>query len=111
VAHVKTFARTTRSRDRDQSPIRSDSFESPSQSALVASRPEPTESLYVSAGIQPLIIAADTDPRSPGHLTFYPGDVEAVAIQIPFRDGLPPDHTVVHDGPCRVDHEKDTEQM
>ncbi|KIX95594.1 uncharacterized protein Z520_08714 [Fonsecaea multimorphosa CBS 102226] len=51
-----------------------------------------------------ILIAADTDPRARGHLTFYPGDGETVALQIPFRRGAAgsplPAHRVVHEGAC-----------
>jgi hypothetical protein len=62
---------------------------------------EPTESLYIVSGVNPLIIAADTDMRSPGHLTFYPSDTETVAMQIPFKHGKVPEHKVLYGGPCR----------
>jgi len=63
---------------------------------------EPTESLYIAPGVTSLIIAVDTDKRSPGHLTYYPSDVETVALQIPFQYGEVPKHTVVHRGPCQA---------
>lgn len=59
------------------------------------------DSLYIVEGVNPLIVAVDTDPRAPGHLTFYPSDKETVALQVPFRDGRVLEHTVVHRGPCR----------
>ncbi len=62
---------------------------------------EPTESLYIVSGVTPLIIAADTDTRSPGHLTFYPSDTETVAMQVPFKQGKVPGHKVLYGGPCR----------
>ncbi|KAK5194372.1 hypothetical protein LTR99_002873 [Exophiala xenobiotica] len=62
---------------------------------------EPTESLYIVSGVNPLIIAADTDMRSPGHLTFYPSDTETVAMQIPFKHEKVPEHKVLYGGPCR----------
>jgi hypothetical protein len=62
---------------------------------------EPTESLYIVSGVNPLIIAADIDMRSPGHLTFYPSDTETVAMQIPFKHGKVPEHKVLYGGPCR----------
>jgi len=58
------------------------------------------DSLYIVAGVNPLVVAVDTDPRAKGHLTFYPADVETAALQIPFRDGRVPDHTVVRGGAC-----------
>ncbi|KIW67661.1 hypothetical protein PV04_06893 [Phialophora macrospora] len=52
---------------------------------------------------QQILIAADTDVRSPGHLTYYPGDGETVALQIPISGGVVPEHTVVHEGGCTGD--------
>ena len=50
---------------------------------------------------QQVLIAADTDLRAKGHLTFYPGDEETVALQIPLRGGgLGSSYTVVHEGAC-----------
>ncbi|ETI21980.1 hypothetical protein G647_06050 [Cladophialophora carrionii CBS 160.54] len=52
---------------------------------------------------QQVLIAGDTDMRSPGHLTYYPGDGETVALQIPISGGVVPEHTVVHEGGCTGD--------
>ncbi|KAJ9606796.1 hypothetical protein H2200_008806 [Cladophialophora chaetospira] len=52
---------------------------------------------------QQVLIAVDTDLRARGHLTFYPGDGETVALQIPFREGVVPEHRVVHEGGCTDD--------
>ncbi|KAI1630109.1 hypothetical protein EDD37DRAFT_82751 [Exophiala viscosa] len=82
-----------------------DNMNLPSQQELSMGLPKPTESLYITPGVDSLIIAVDTDKRSPGHLTYYPSDVEAVALQIPFQDGKVPKHTVVHPGPCQADTE------
>jgi len=45
-----------------------------------------------------LIVAADIE--SDGHYTFYPSDVESVALQIPFNNGTLPEHDVLWQGPC-----------
>jgi hypothetical protein len=50
-----------------------------------------------------ILIAGDTDVRSPGHLTYYPGDGETVALQIPISEGVVPGYSVVHDGGCTGD--------
>ncbi len=54
---------------------------------------------------QQVLIAADTDARSLGHLTFYPGDGETVALQITLRDGGLEElgYKVVHEGGCTGD--------
>ena len=52
---------------------------------------------------QQILIAADTDLRAKGHLTFYPGNGETVALQIPFSGGNVPGHVVVHEGGCTGD--------
>ncbi|OAL23039.1 hypothetical protein AYO20_11101 [Fonsecaea nubica] len=69
-------------------------------------RPHPTDPRWdtitiTSGSAQQILVAADTDPRASGHLTFYPGDGDSVALQIPFRDGVVPAHTVVHEGACK----------
>ncbi|OAP60600.1 hypothetical protein AYL99_05602 [Fonsecaea erecta] len=64
------------------------------------------ETITITPGSpQQILVAADTDPRARGHLTFYPGDGETVALQIPFsRDAAEgPAHAVVHEGACRGD--------
>lgn len=58
------------------------------------------EHLYIKPGQNQLIIAVDSDLRAPGHLTYYPGDTETVALQIPFREGIIPEHTFVKSGAC-----------
>lgn len=75
-------------------------MDQPLQQDLSMDQDKPTESLYIAPGVSSLIIAVDTDTRSPGQLTYYPGDEETVALQIPFKDGNVPKHTVVHAGPC-----------
>ncbi|KAH0844917.1 hypothetical protein AYO21_04157 [Fonsecaea monophora] len=69
-------------------------------------RPHPTDPRWDTITITPgsaqqILVAADTDTRARGHLTFYPGDGDSVALQIPFRDGVVPAHTVVHEGACK----------
>lgn len=59
------------------------------------------EHLYIKPGQNQLIIAVDSDQRAPGHLTYYPGDTETVALQVPFRDGIVPGHAVVNAGACQ----------
>lgn len=65
------------------------------------------EHLYIRPGQNQFIIAVDSDWRAPGHLTYYPGDTETVALQIPFRGGIIPDHVFVKPGAC----EGPTEQV
>ncbi|KAE9967854.1 hypothetical protein EG328_007946 [Venturia inaequalis] len=61
----------------------------------------PTTSAWVQGGKYGLIIAADTSGVSKyGHATAYPSDADTVALQVPFKDGIIPDHTVLYDGPC-----------
>lgn len=45
-----------------------------------------------------LIIAVDT--VGDGHYTEYPSKQPSVALQIPFKDGVPPLHRVIKPGPC-----------
>ena len=67
--------------------------------------PNTTESSTTSAWIQGgkygLIVAVDTaDVSRYGHITTYPSDSNTVSLQIPFAEGIAPEHTVIHDGPC-----------
>lgn len=56
------------------------------------------DELWIRDGINGLIIAVDT--VGDGHYTEYPSDKPSVALQIPFQDGVAPDHRVVNHGPC-----------
>lgn len=49
-------------------------------------------------GVNGLMIAADMLGK--GHVTEYPSNKESVALQIPFKDGILPDHKVVGAGVC-----------
>ena len=107
LAHVKTYPPTT-TNDVDTADLDADldlevsaQQQQQQQKALLDTQQEPTESLYIVSGVNPLIIAADTDTRSPGHLTFYPSDTETVAMQVPFKHGKVPGHKVLYAGPCR----------
>jgi hypothetical protein len=49
-----------------------------------------------------MLIAVDTANVSKyGHITKYPGDADAVSLQIPFKKGSIPNHTVLYEGPCK----------
>lgn len=99
LAHVKTYPPTSTLTSQPSPP--QEKQENRSDDDNDNNYKEPTESLYVVTGVNPLIIAVDTDTRSPGHLTFYPSDIETVALQVPFKDGKIPGHRVLYDGPCR----------
>lgn len=43
-------------------------------------------------------IAADT--TGVGHITNYPSDAQTWRMEIPFKDGVVPGHTVLYDGAC-----------
>jgi hypothetical protein len=61
----------------------------------------PTTSAWLQGGKYGLIIAADTAGVSKsGHVTDYPSDADTVSLQLPFKDGKIPVHTVLYDGPC-----------
>ncbi|EIN03556.1 hypothetical protein PUNSTDRAFT_146994 [Punctularia strigosozonata HHB-11173 SS5] len=53
---------------------------------------------FVVGGSQGLIVAVDT--TGSGHNTSYPSAEQTIAFQVPFADGLVPDHTVLNSGPC-----------
>lgn len=57
-----------------------------------------SEGLWIREGINPLIVATDTMGK--GHYTDYPGEKQAVALQVPFKDGAVPQHVVVGEGAC-----------
>ena len=63
------------------------------------------DSITITPGsLQQVLIAADTDVRALGHLTFYPGNGETVALQIPLaldEGGLERfGYTFSHEGGC-----------
>lgn len=60
--------------------------------------PAGEDELWIRDGINGLIIAVDT--VGDGHYTEYPSTQPSVALQIPFKDGVAPDHRVVKHGPC-----------
>jgi len=61
----------------------------------------PTTEAWIQGGKYGLIIAADTANVSKyGHITTYPGDAVTIAMQIPFKPGYIPEHTVLYPGPC-----------
>lgn len=62
----------------------------------------PTTEAWVQGGKFGLIIAADTpDVSKYGHISTYPTDSDTVALQIPFKAGYIPEHTVLYPGPCQ----------
>lgn len=60
--------------------------------------PHGDDDLYIMEGVNNLMVANDV--RSEGHFTDYPSDKPSVALQIPFRDGQLPKHSVMHEGVC-----------
>lgn len=66
--------------------------------------PNATGEAYVYGGKYGLIYADDTkDISSWGHITRYPGGDETIAVTFPVRDGINPEHMVLHDGPCTTE--------
>lgn len=60
-----------------------------------------TTSAYVVGGEFGIAFAADTAAVSAqGHRTQFPGNTETVILTIPAKDGLVPEHAVLHGGPC-----------
>lgn len=59
-----------------------------------------SDGLWMREGVNPLIIATDT--LGVGHYTDYPGDKSTVALQVPFKDGVVPEHTVIGDAACKI---------
>ncbi|RYP49258.1 hypothetical protein DL769_011100 [Monosporascus sp. CRB-8-3] len=60
--------------------------------------PEEREDLWIKAGFNGFMIAADT--VGDGHFTEYPSDEQSVALQIPFANGVLPAHRVTKNGVC-----------
>ncbi|KAI1105270.1 hypothetical protein F4804DRAFT_304795 [Jackrogersella minutella] len=70
------------------------------------SLPNGTGTALVNGGKYGLIYADDTkDISGWGHETVYPGADETIALTIPVQDGINPNHTVLHDGPCILDEQ------
>jgi hypothetical protein len=60
-----------------------------------------TTGAYLVGGEFAVTFAADTAAVSAqGHRTQFPGTTETVILTIPAKDGLVPEHIVLHDGPC-----------
>ena len=56
------------------------------------------EGIWISNAENQVIIA--NDMYGVGHNTEYPLDIETVALQLPFKDGVLPAYQVLHSGPC-----------
>ena len=63
------------------------------------------EELWIREGVHSLIVANDV--KGIGHFTEYPGGKESVALQVPFKDGVVPEHEVVGRDTCSVVNSKD----
>jgi len=50
-------------------------------------------------GVNGFLVAADV--FGIGHNTTYPSDKETVALQIPFKGGIIPEHTILHKRACK----------
>ncbi|KAL2818692.1 hypothetical protein BJX63DRAFT_383783 [Aspergillus granulosus] len=61
--------------------------------------PDGTGEAWVMEGVNGLLVAVDD--AGEGHYTDYPSDKTAVALQIPFENGIIPSHTVAHSGACK----------
>lgn len=57
-----------------------------------------SDEVWIVEGLNGFIVAVDTVGM--GHFTDYPSDKETVALQIPFADGVVPDHKVLKNGAC-----------
>ena len=72
----------------------------------VISLPNSTQIASVPGGRRGLVFAVDTANVSTlGHITNYPSDQETVALQIPTLNSQIPAHTVLHDGPCKLEEQ------
>jgi hypothetical protein len=64
--------------------------------------PDYSDELWITEGADNVIVATDT--RGIGHYTNYPLKKETIALQLPFKDGIVPNHTVVGQGACNRSH-------
>ncbi|KAI0008110.1 hypothetical protein F4779DRAFT_467220 [Xylariaceae sp. FL0662B] len=60
--------------------------------------PDGKADLWIRAGTNGLMVATDTIGQ--GHYTEYPSDELSVALQIPFLNGVLPEHLVANRGVC-----------
>ncbi|KAI1804059.1 hypothetical protein F4811DRAFT_304106 [Daldinia bambusicola] len=68
------------------------------------SLPNATDEATIHGGRYGLTYVEDTaDVSVWGHRATFPGYDETVLLMIPVRDGINPPHTVLHDGPCKVE--------
>lgn len=68
----------------------------------VISFPNSSAEATIYGGRNGLILATDIASVSIyGHITKYPSDQVTVLLQIPLANNKVPDHTVLHEGPCR----------
>ncbi|CAI6094524.1 unnamed protein product [Clonostachys chloroleuca] len=71
--------------------------------------PEGDDELWIRDGENGLIVAVDT--VGVGHYTEYPSDIPAIALQIPFKDGVAPTHRVIKHGPCSTTASDSKEEL
>ena len=60
--------------------------------------PNSKDEIWIMEGVNGFLIAADVE--GVGHFTEYPSDKETVALQVPFKDGVVPNHVVLKIGAC-----------
>ncbi|RJE23401.1 hypothetical protein PHISCL_04253 [Aspergillus sclerotialis] len=63
--------------------------------------PDGDDEAWIVEGVNGLLVAADAN--GVGHYTDYPSDKTTIALQVPFSDGVIPEHTIVHSGACQSD--------
>ena len=63
--------------------------------------PDGHDEAWIMEGVNGLLLAADAN--GVGRYTDYPSDKTTIALQVPFRDGVIPEHTIVHSGACKSD--------
>lgn len=63
--------------------------------------PDELNSVRITGGRYGWLIAADTaDVAAQGHVTEFPSDERTVIAQFPVKCGKPPEHRLLHEGPC-----------
>lgn len=61
--------------------------------------PNNDDDVWIMEGVNGFLVAADV--FGTGHNTTYPSDKETVALQIPFKNGVIPEHTILQKSACQ----------
>jgi hypothetical protein len=66
--------------------------------------PDQLNEVYITGGPHGMLIAADVkEVAAKGHITEFPGQERTVIAQFPVAGNKPPEHSVLHVGPCTLE--------